>query len=378
MSRILDELVSKRHDAVKNMQAMVEAAGGKAMDADAAVKFNNVTAEIKSLGEQIDAMREAEAIEDQAEKFAAANPSMDELTKFANFLRSGIPQGLKISNDVSTATGSAAVLVPKDLYNAIIAAEYDASVMLQLADVMNLGEQSMDIPVGASNSTAYWVEEAAAITGSTVSFSAVTLKAKKLGALVKASVELIQDSAFDIAAYIGQDTGLQMGLLAEDSFINGTASGVPRGAAVSASFGVTSSVTGSFNYNDIAGLFTGVRRPYRAKGSWLISDGALLSIMTLQDSSNQFIFKPSLTEGDPDRLLGKPMKASEYMPALTTGAKAILFGNFKYYKIGLRLGIYTQRLTERYAEYGQVGFLSTQRLDGGLTLPEAIKYLVCK
>ena len=35
-----------------------------------------------------------------------------------------------------------------------------------------------------------------------------------------------------------------------------------------------------------------------------------------------------------------------------------------------------RRLNERYAEFDQVGFMTTQRVDGKLILPEAVKVLV--
>jgi HK97 family phage major capsid protein len=66
------------------------------------------------------------------------------------------------------------------------------------------------------------------------------------------------------------------------------------------------------------------------------------------------------------------------MPELGAGKKPILFGDFKYYWIGDREGITFRKLSEKYADSGQVGFLATKRLDGKLILPEAIKVLKMK
>ena len=63
------------------------------------------------------------------------------------------------------------------------------------------------------------------------------------------------------------------------------------------------------------------------------------------------------------------------MPAIAAGAKTILFGDLSFYWIGDRQGITFQRLNERFADYGQVGFLASKRLDGKLVLPEAVKVL---
>jgi HK97 family phage major capsid protein len=65
------------------------------------------------------------------------------------------------------------------------------------------------------------------------------------------------------------------------------------------------------------------------------------------------------------------------MPSsLATGAKPVAFGAFKYYKIAIRKGIAMQRLVELYANYGQVGFKFYLRVDGKLSLTDAIKVLV--
>ena len=62
-------------------------------------------------------------------------------------------------------------------------------------------------------------------------------------------------------------------------------------------------------------------------------------------------------------------------PGVGAGNKSIAFGDFSYYWIADRQGRTFKRLNELYATTGQVGFLASQRLDGKLILPEAIKVL---
>ena len=54
------------------------------------------------------------------------------------------------------------------------------------------------------------------------------------------------------------------------------------------------------------------------------------------------------------------------------------FGDFSYYWIADRQGRSFKRLNELYAANGQVGFLASQRVDGKMILPEAVKVLVQK
>lgn len=63
---------------------------------------------------------------------------------------------------------------------------------------------------------------------------------------------------------------------------------------------------------------------------------------------------------------------------VTPEQKTIAFGDFSYYWIADRQGRSFKRLNELYAATGQVGFLVSQRVDGKLILPEAIKVLAQK
>ena len=69
------------------------------------------------------------------------------------------------------------------------------------------------------------------------------------------------------------------------------------------------------------------------------------------------------------------MYTSTFMPTLATGNKTILFGDLGYYWVADREGRSFKRLNELYAPTGQVGFLASQRVDGKLILPEAVKVL---
>ena len=60
---------------------------------------------------------------------------------------------------------------------------------------------------------------------------------------------------------------------------------------------------------------------------------------------------------------------------MSKGGNEIAFGDFGYYWIADRQGRSFKRLNELFATTGQVGFMATQRVDGKLILPEAIKVL---
>ena len=95
----------------------------------------------------------------------------------------------------------------------------------------------------------------------------------------------------------------------------------------------------------------------------------------MKDKNDNYIWKPSLEIGKPDTVLNRPILTSTYMPKVEKGEKALLFGDFSYYWIADRQNRTFKRLNELYARTDQVGFLTTQRVDGKLILPEAITVL---
>lgn len=279
-----------------------------------------------------------------------------------------------ISNAVSTATGSMGYTVPEELRKEIVRKLYDYGEVLPMVQSINTTTLT-DIPVDGTEPTMYWTGEGGVYTDSSPTVGRIQLGAYKGTVLIKASEELLQDSGFDVENYLKDITGTALGRGTETEVVAGTLSGRPTGIIGGAAFGLTSSVSASFKYENIVDLFTAVKGAYAKNGSFLMSRAGLGVVMKMTDSSGRFIFQPATQTGEPDRLLNRPLKTSEAMPGLTSGNKDVLFGDFRYYKLGLRGPMSMQRLNERYADNGQIGIRVWQRIDGKLALSEAVKYM---
>ncbi|WP_373207856.1 phage major capsid protein [Clostridium paraputrificum] len=121
-----------------------------------------------------------------------------------------------------------------------------------------------------------------------------------------------------------------------------------------------------------------LKAPYRAKGVFVMSEDAYIKLRKIKFFDGRPAWQPSLIEGEPERLFGCDVYVSDYMPTVDGGNKPVLFGDFEYYWIGDRGKRRFKRLSERFADHGLVGFVATQRMDGTLVLPEAVKSLVVK
>ena len=224
-----------------------------------------------------------------------------------------------------------------------------------------------------------------------MTFAQETLSAYKLGCMVKVSNELLNDSAFDIAAYIAQRFGVRFGNAEEDAFINGTGPSANPQTTPSQPTGILNSVTATagnttanaqtVHFDNIYKLYYSLKSPYRRKAAFLCNETLLLQLMLIKDKNDNYIWKPGLEVGKPDTILGRPIYTSGYMPAITGNAtqdknkKVLLFGDFSYYWIADRQNRTLKRLNELYAVTDQVGFIGTQRVDGKLILPEAMQVM---
>ena len=116
----------------------------------------------------------------------------------------------------------------------------------------------------------------------------------------------------------------------------------------------------------------------RKNAVWILHDTTVKAIRKLKDNNGNYIWQPSTQVGQPDLILNRPYYTSTFAPLPEAGNKAIAFGDFSYYWIADRQGRTFKRLNELYANNGQIGFLASQRVDGKLVLPEAVKTLTVK
>ena len=180
-------------------------------------------------------------------------------------------------------------------------------------------------------------------------------------------------------SYIAKEFARRIGAAEEEAFFTGNGTGKPLGilaATGGAQTGVTAAKTDAVTFDEVMDLFYSLRSPYRRNAVFIMNDSTVKALRKLKNGAGDYIWQPSVTAGTPDTILNRPVYTSGFMPALTTGSKTILFGDLGYYWVADREGRSFKRLNELYAPTGQVGFLASQRVDGKLILPEAVKVLV--
>ncbi len=271
-------------------------------------------------------------------------------------------------------------LVPDEWDSRLIDTIGEENIMRTLGTTITTsGEHKINIT--GAKPTAAWVDEGEALTFSDTTFSQITLDAHKLHAGVKVTNELLYDNAFDLETYIVDQFGKAIANAEEDAFLTGNGANKPTGlftmAASDTSTVVTTSGT-SIAADDIINLVYKLKRPYRKNAVFVMNDAVIAAIRKLKDNNQAFIWQPSYTAGEPDRLLGYPVYTSAYAPAIAAGAAVVAFGDMSYYYIADRGTRSFKELRELFMPNDMTGFLMIERVDGKLVLPEAVRVLKIK
>lgn len=397
MNKILElrEKRAKVWDAAKAFLDSKRAENGL-LSAEDTATYEKMEADVVALGKEIERLERQATLDLELSK-ATSNPitsapssqmepekqgrASKEYTKaFWNAMRSkgsfDVQNALKIGTDQDGG-----YLVPDDFERTLIQALNEANIMRTMAKVITTSYGDRQIPVVSSKGTASWIEEGAAFSESDDAFGQVILGAHKLGTIIKISEELLNDSVFNLEQYIATEFARRIGAKEEEAFFIGDASGKPTGIFNStggAQLGITTASNTAIKLDEVIDLFHSLKSPYREKATFVTNDATVKEIRKLKDGNGQYLWNPSVTAGEADTILNRPVKTSVYIPTIEAGAKVMAFGDFSYYWIADRQGRSFQRLNELYAATGQVGFKVTQRVDGKLTLPEAIKVLQMK
>jgi HK97 family phage major capsid protein len=377
-------LSEQRAKIVADWRAMLDAADAekRALSPEELEKSKKMEADIDALKKTIDARAKADAadraIVPDSQRTTTADKK-DDKAAYRDAFWHGVRTG-EVRADLKVGTDSlGGYTVPDEFRKELIVALEEENVIRGLATSFVTTSGIMTIPVNSAHGSAAWGNEESSYSTSDETFSEVTLSAYKGKALIKVSEELLHDSAFPIDSFLAKEFGRRLGKLEEEAFINGTGSGQPTGIVGGSTLGTTATATNAITADELTDLYHSIARPYRARATWIMKDSTIKLIRKLKtgvSSDNTYLWQAGLKDGEPDRLFGRPVVPSEFMPAATTGLKPVIFGDISYYYIGDRQAMSMQRLVELYAANGQVGFRQFKRTDGKLALATAVNHLL--
>ena len=395
MNQIL-ELREKRAKAWDAAKAFLDTKRGTdgLLSAEDVATYEKMETDVVNLGKEIDRLERQAALDAELNKPTAdpltnkpaangAEPksgrASDEYKKaFWNVMRAKNPR-YDVVNALQIGTDSeGGYLAPDEFERTLVDALDEENIFRTLARVIQTSSGDRKIPVVTTHGSASWLDEEELVPESDETFGQTSIGAFKLGTFIKVSDELLNDSVFDLQGYITTEFARRIGHKEEEAFFVGDADGKPTGifhTIGGAQIGVTAAASAAITVDEVLDLFYSLKSPYRKKAVFVMNDATVKAIRKLKDGQGQYLWQPALTANTPDSILNRPVHTSAYVPTIAAGAKSIAFGDFGYYWIADRQGRSFKRLNELFATTGQVGFMATQRVDGKLILPEAIKVL---
>ena len=392
------ELRGQRAELIKGATNIVENAQkeGRSLNAEEKSKFDAMEADARSIKDQIDVIERTAEMKKELAANAEVREAAPKATRkgaFEKYLRNGM--GSLNANERSimgelrgTSTQIAGTdslggfLVPQDFSNELDMATLFTGEVERLAKKLNTaGGALLDYPTINDTATdAGLTAEAAAVTVQDMTFANAQLSAYNYASQVRVSMQLLQDNAFDLNAFLAEAMGERIARATNAAFTTGTGSSQPQGIITGASLGNTAASATAISADDILDLIHSIDPSYRNKPTFglMANDSVIAAIRALGlGSANDFpIFIPSMEAGQPDKLFGFNLYYNNDMEsAITTGKKTLLAADFSKFVVRSAGGVQMVRLNERYMDELEVGFVSYARKDAKVLDSRAVKYL---
>ena len=371
--------MEERNAKVAEMRSLNEAAKAREeqrMTKEESEQFRKLEAEVDSLDEEI---RQAQKMEDIDKRVAeqraasqtpAEQPSQKEveLRAFANYLRDG-----RITEEVRTAltTENSAVMIPKEISQQIILGlQGQFELMSKFGLRITPHAKTFVEPILSGDMTLKRITVGAANDEGTTAFEGIEIKAYDYRLpVIPLSLTLLEGSDADIqGAIVALLTehiarGLTKLALTGGTAADGVSALVPK--VVVATAASASAIT----YSDLVDLLAKVKAPHSSQGvaSWVMNSATRAALMKVLDQNGRPIFIESAREGEPDRILGRPVVIDDAMDDIGAGKVPILFGDLKKYVMrivqGVKVRVYQE---EKFYKDNCIGVQAFVTADGKL------------
>lgn len=396
----------ERRNIVDQMNALVPPDGN--MSAENLAKHAELDAAQEKLRKEIEAVErtdtldkemkarvERRAIQSGRDPGAISEEDVADLDAFNTFMKRGLnalsPEQRAIMDRrhqiINTAqTGGndtlGGYIVPQGPMQSIQDAQKAFGGMTDAALVTRLDTDSGNaLPIPTDDDTSNKgavIGDNVTVTEKEITFGAVTINAHLYTSkLVKVPFALLQDAGFDLNGWLMPKLGVRIARAVNEHLTTGDGASKPKGVITAATLGVTAAGQAVVTSDELIDLEHSVDPAYRRGASFMMSDAMLKVIKKLKDGQGRPLWLSGFAVKEPDTINGYPYRINQDVAVPATTTKTIVFGDFKNYYVRKVTATMVMRLTERFADVGQVAFLAFERWDGNLvdagTHP--IKYL---
>lgn len=385
MSTMLKKLIEERANTWEQAKAHLDTVEkeGREFTGEADESWAKLNLRLNELDARIVEINDVEARNAKADEVRAefeerakatpVTPASGKVESDEDILRAmvrGEKRGAEFRDLTKLSAGAGANTVPTNFYGTLVE-HLIANSAIRQSNVTVLttdGGQALQVPKTTTHPTAGIIAEAGSITESDAVFGQVTLDAFKYAFSVQVSSELENDTGVNLTEYLARIGGEALGNGSGAHFVTGSGAAQPNGVVTASTLGVTggAGVTGAFTADNLIDLFYSVGPAYRAKGSWLLSDGAMKAVRKLKDTTNQYLWVPGLVGGEGSTLLGAPVLNDPNVAAPALSAKSVVFGDLSRYFIRDVKGVRVERSADFAFQNDLVTWRFIMRTDGDL------------
>ena len=281
------ELRGQRAELIKNATAIVDAAQkeGRSLTGEEKSKFDAMEADARSIKEQIDTLERAADLKKELAANAEARqaaPKANKSNTFAKYLRNGMGalnaeeralmgEMRGTSTQVVGTDSLGGFLVPQDFSDELDIATLFTGEVERVAKKLNTaGGALLDYPTINDTATdANLISEAAAVTVQDMTFANKQLSAYNYASQVRVSMQLLQDNAFDLNAFLAESMGERIARASNGALTTGTGSSQPQGIVTGSALGKTAASATAITGAEILDLIYSIDPSYRNQGHGL-------------------------------------------------------------------------------------------------------------
>lgn len=315
------ELREARNKAWEGAKAFVESKRDKdgLLSEEDAKTYAEMEKKIRNYSTEIERMEQMEAMENELKKPVNApivtkpmtldNKEKEKTGRASDEYRKGMLTALRtnfkqITNVLQEGVDAdGGYLVPEEYDSRLIDVLTEENIMRKLGHQLTTsGDHKINI--AATKPAAAWIEEGGALSFGDATFDQILLDAHKLHVAIKVTEELLYDNAFGLESYIIDMFGKALANAEEDAFLNGSGVGQPLGLFAETGGGTAAASVTSLTSDSVVDLVYALKRPYRKSATFIMNDQTIAAIRKLKDNNGAYMWQPSLTSGEPDKLLG--------------------------------------------------------------------------
>ena len=272
--------------------------------------------------------------------------------------------------------GNNGAVVPETIANRIIKRVYDICPILEKSSKYN-AKGTFDIPYYDESQNAITVayqNEFTDLTSNVGKFTTIQLTGYLAGAMALISRSLINNSKFDIVAFVINEMAYKVAKFIEGELLNGTPDKVEGLSTLTNKLQLTSA--SAITTDNLIDLQAQVKDVFQKDAIWIMSTATRTAIRSLKDEMGRYLLNPDITSEFGYKLLGKDVYVSDNMPEIGAGNTVIYYGDMKGLATKFSEELNIEVLREKYATQHAVACVGWIELDSKVENAQMISRLV--